>query len=316
MTTYEALNEAEIREAAGHLRRAGSTQAAITLINGRNILFPLGDDWEGTSGIQARVTKPTERIDICVPYEEIAGILPYGLSEQVAEGSVSLGEVVAEPVSLMAFDELAETGEADNLYVLRTAIFRLRSAPQKIVIGDANDGRDTDLYFDWDYISRTSGGITSIGASWGPGASLGFERKLATKARAKVDGPGTLMAEACDHGDELRLFGFADFFESPEGTDNRHANLDVSFEGEDWLPAILTPGPPQASIVEPWVFAYFRPKGLILPVRGWERRTRPARFFGNVVHDEIDTDFGKRACYFLVRAARQLQVDSGLGVTQ
>ena len=52
----------------------------------------------------------------------------------------------------------------------------------------------------------------------------------------------------------------------------------------------------------------------MMPTVCWEKIPSPSRFFGEIVHEEVTTEWGQKNCYLKLRAVAHLARDEGLAV--
>ena len=292
---------------------------------GEPIPFVSVDD----SGVRLPVDSLT---DVTIPLEQIAGVYPFVLHwpeasydpskrlledfRDLAEGPVDAAERPDRPIPIFPFGpDLLRIAEERNFPIDRS--FGIVGAEEIPVFGPISFGYDTAMYCDWDAISRRQGGLNSLGVSvpWG-GLSAGFSPSLWSAFHKTMRKRSVALESICvGRGtNDVMVRGFPQTVDLSAIPEKERTKWLLEAEGAEWMPIVITadsrPQPPW----DTWALAYAKRDCDMMPTVCWEKIPSPSRFFGEIVHEEVTTEWGQKNCYLKLRAVAHLARDEGLAV--
>ena len=103
----------------------------------------------------------------------------------------------------------------------------------------------------------------------------------------------------------------------PEAVLSGHVTLlvglqaqELEMEGAAWSPVLVTEkkiGDPTSVPLSPWLLAYLRNDGFLLPKKLWENIAKPIQIYGEIIPAQVGTQFGHSQCFIKVRCAAHIE---------
>jgi hypothetical protein len=287
--------------------------------------------WWSDLGIKVTVIDDGVLYHVTVPFEEIAGITPLEFHEETryeSEFNVVIdGEILGTPTEtdLPYADSSSRVLKLDLLEKARRRGFAIES-PFRIgkglgiaasfppTYGPLGLDNDTLLYGDWDFFRLLAGGLTGAGGgAAGFSFSLNWERSLLADLEKHTKKRVVDVAEVCKENGNVALRGFPIFFDFEELPSAERAKYALEIEGSLWWPLVVSREP--AGDEEPpgsWVYALTKAAPLdSWPRQLWKRIPTAIRFYGEVIHAQVETQFGRAECVLKTRAIAVLAKDKG-----
>ena len=207
-------------------------------------------------------------------------------------------------------EETLKIAEQRHFRIQKYAIDHLMAAQRPFRWGKITFERDTPLYCDWEYLTRISGGVTSLGVGI-PGFSLsaGWSKSLWKSFKDKVFKKSISLNQACSQT-EVLIGGYI----TPltfKRTKKRHKNLArFTMEGKPWISMVITSkkvGTLEELRKSTFIVCYFKDDAFIFPKDLLKEIADPIRIFGESVSTTFETDFGKAECFVKARAASYIK---------
>jgi hypothetical protein len=280
---------------------SGPTWGAEGLIPASKECFPLKNH------LKVEIHEMYNEHSIYVPLDQIAGIsiLPYDQEEIEVLGLPRVRRKRDSAYSMLCSDLMVKAKEHSFRIEKEFFVYSI-GLERPFKWGDITFTEDTPLYCDWDFLSRTSGGLNSLGAGFIVSFSAGWKKNLWASFRDKVTHKRTTFTQVCAKKDAV-VSGFVQFIKFNETVygKNGHETL-LEMESTKWYPGVISTTrvkhKKQLRKVS-WALAYFNETSFMFPKNLWERFSQKIRIYGEVVPVAVRTEFGKSRCFLKVRAA-------------
>jgi hypothetical protein len=252
--------------------------------------------------------------DIYVPISQIAGITELYADEITIQGSDRLG-IGRRGWALMLIDSATEALFNDLLTKARASLFYIYYPPGARCLptltepfdwGDIVFTKESAAYTDWGYFQHKSGGLNNLGVGFVGSLSVGWNRSLwSLFSQSLDDKPMDIRGLA--FRDTAVVKGFVSFFRRYDKLPLPISTPELlNMEGGQWIAAAVSPCRHltlSALGNVPWLLAYFRLDGFMIPFELWERASTEFRIFGDMVEANVDTGGGRQNCFLKARAA-------------
>lgn len=245
-----------------------------------------------------------EQHEIYVPFSQIAGIMPIQYFESRCE--VTNIESHEESVSKLLFLDMLQKARKHSFKIQRFNVWNMGLSididAEKFKWCDTNFANDTPLYCDWEFLSKTSGGLTSLGAGFALSFSIGWKKSLWSSFKSRVNQTTTELSKVCNKR-EVTISGYIHLLKSPTNKEY------LKMENETWTSAIIAQSELKKieKLKTQWVLVYFKESSFMFPSDLWDRISQKITVYGEIIPANIETEFGKRKCFLKARAAAYLK---------
>lgn len=282
--------------------------------------------WWNDRGIKVSVIDDDIFYRVTVPFEEIADVTPFKIREQSESRNFGFflddESLDAPPERGLPYTESSsQLLELDLLGKARRRGFPIESnsfhiahlrATSPPTYGPPEFGSDTFLYCDWDFFQHQAGGLTGLGFGVPFGsASASWQRSLWADVEKRTKGHVVDVAEVCKKKDNAVLRGFPIFLDFENLPSSERRKYKVEMEGQSWWPlAVSRESTGGEAPSGPWAYVLAKEAPSdSWPRELWERIPTAIRFFGEVIHWPVETQFGHAQCVLKVRAIAHLATD-------
>lgn len=170
--------------------------------------------------------------------------------------------------------------------------------------GKAEPTNDTPLYADWEYLSRISHNINTIGVGIPFGSfSIGWENSLWKKLFENADTEKVFSLKDVTHQYFGTFQGNIEFLKAYNATTGNHFIQYVEMENTKWMPALIKEDSYVNKSDATWGIVYFRRDSLMLPPDTWPAFDKSITVFGDIVHVPLETKYGKASFFIKARVA-------------
>jgi len=324
----EPMPPGEIYNVVDHCYKSGYYSLIIILTDGTTFCTTIpGKAWGGGYPGLIPVSKQCfslpnhlevehDQVDkehsIYIPFNQIAGISTLQYSQEQIK---TLGLPISSTYHVgSAYERLFE----DFLPKAQRHLFKVeRHHPmyrltihQPFKWGKISFGGDTPLYCDWDFLSKTSGGLNNLGVGFVVSFSAGWKNSLWRSFKKKVEQTRTELDHVVSKR-EVTVSGFVQFVKFDKSTQLKSETEGLlEMESERWCSAIISSLKvkhiSQLKKVS-WTLAYFKEPAFMFPKDLWERFSQEIRVYGEVIPVAVKTEFGEVGCFIKARAAAYIK---------
>ena len=321
---FESIPKNEIVRMIEHCYLSGNSSLLIVLIDGTALCAHIsGQAWGGKGLIPAsevcfslknhlevEINLMHDEHSVYVPFNQIAGIsiLPYSQEEIETREAARSDSAYRKLCHDLMGKAKRHSFKIKRHFVAYGHLFR-----RPFKWGNISFGNDTPLYCDWDFLSKTCGGLNSLGAGFVVSFSAGWKNSLMASFKNKVKHRRTEIGRICSKKEAV-VSGFVQFVKFDEtafAKSEQKAFLEM--ESAKWCAAVISSTrvkhKKQFRNVS-WALAYFNETSFMFPKSLWESFSQEIRIYGEVIPVTVRTELGKKSCFFKVRAAAYIKLET------
>ncbi len=169
--------------------------------------------------------------------------------------------------------------------------------------GELKFKRVYPMYTDWDYLSRVSGGINSIGGGFVVSGSVAWEKSLySVRKRIMKKRIKSLSDIDKTKEDTVIIGGYIDHVYIKKGKKKKTSH--VQMEGFNWFPVIISEEPIRDEndlVGRNWCVGYMRESCMQVPKLAFEETQTPLRIQGELMPMSVKTPFGESDIVIKIR---------------
>ena len=246
---------------------------------------------------------------VYIPLAKIAGVSYFGFSQNYTEkktGPPVSGQFLIGSAKEKLFEDVLNKARIQSFGIKKIHLCYRLAVHRPITWGKITFNNETPLYCDWNFLNITSGGLSSLGASFVVGFSAGWKKSLWGVFRKKVS-ETQVKFDKIHAKQEVTVSGFVRFLEFPNSTSSLEKTSNfLEMEGEKWCCAIISNKEikKKKQINDTlWAMGYFRQDAFMYPKDLWDKFSQEIKIYGEVVPANLKTEFGLRSYFIKARAA-------------